>query len=126
MSRLVNFFLFVFVLLGAFWLYQVKHEAKETEGNIAELQKQIKEEKEALLLLKAEWSFLNRPDRVQKLSERFSDQLGLKEVKPYQIGDAEDLPERKSPATGGEDETVQSIDELLGEASVRAKPLKQE
>lgn len=126
MSRLVNFVLFVFVLLGAFWLYQVKHEAKETEKNIANLQKQIKEEKEALLLLKAEWSFLNRPERVQQLSERFAKQLGLTDVKPYQIGEAEDLPERSSPASGEEDEAVQSIDDLLGEASARAKPLLQQ
>ena len=61
MSRLINLLLILFVLMGAFWLFQVKHQAKEEGGKIAILRGQIQEEKDALLLLKAEWSYLNRP-----------------------------------------------------------------
>ena len=104
MSRLINLFLLAVVLAGAFWLYQVKHEAKQEEERIAHLEHQITEEKQALLLLKAEWSYLNRPSRVQRLSDRFSAQLGLKEVAPYQIGDVADLPDRTpaAPALAGD------------------------
>lgn len=125
MSRLINILLFLVLLVGAFWLYQVKHEAKETERQIADLQRQIQEEKEALLLLKAEWSYLNRPDRVQELTERFAKQLGLSEVAPHQLGEANDLPERNEDGPGG-DRAVQSIDDLLGKASVRSAPLPQQ
>lgn len=115
MSRLINAVLFLFVLLGAFWLYQVKHEAKEEESRIVKLEKQIEDEKEALLLLKAEWSYLNRPERVQQLSERFADQLGLSEVEPYQIGTIADLPERvQEPSEVGADKPT--IDEFLKQA----------
>ncbi|WP_114009452.1 cell division protein FtsL [Cohaesibacter intestini] len=119
MSRLINTVLFLFVLLGAFWLYQVKHEAKEEESRIVKLEQQIEDEKEALLLLKAEWSYLNRPERVQQLSERFADQLGLSEVQPYQIGTVADLPERvQEPSEVGADKPT--IDEFLKQAQPTA------
>ena len=115
MSRLINIVLFLFVLLGAFWLYQVKHEAKEEERKIVTLEKQIADEKEALLLLKAEWSYLNRPERVQNLSERFAEQLGLSELQPHQIGSVSDLPERmQGPAEVNGEQP--SIDDLLKQA----------
>lgn len=119
MSRLINIVLFLFVLLGAFWLYQVKHEAKEEESRIVKLEQQIEDEKEALLLLKAEWSYLNRPERVQQLSERFADQLGLSEVQPYQIGTVADLPERvQEPSEVDADKPT--IDEFLKQAQPAA------
>ncbi|WP_319413399.1 hypothetical protein [uncultured Cohaesibacter sp.] len=99
MSRLINFLLFFFVLMGAFWLFQVKHEAKEEGGKIANLQQKIEDEKDALLLLKAEWSYLNRPQRVQRLADEFSDQLGLKVIEPYQIGELDDVPDRSADDT---------------------------
>lgn len=125
MGRLINLVLFGGVLLGAFWLYQVKQQARETEGQITTLQHQIAVEKEALLLLKAEWSYLNRPERVQNLAKRFADQLGLKEVKAYQIGEDADLPERVASRDGAGDAGPETIDELLGKASTRPKPMKQ-
>ena len=94
MSRLINFLLFLSVLMGAFWLFQVKHEAKEEGEKIAALEKKIEEENDALLLLKAEWSYLNRPQRIQRLTDEFSDQLGLKTIEPYQIGTIGDVPDR--------------------------------
>nr|WP_321980272.1 hypothetical protein [uncultured Cohaesibacter sp.] len=99
MSRLINFLLVLFALMGAFWLFQVKHEAKEEGEKIAILKGQIQDEKDALLLLKAEWSYLNRPQRIQRLTDEFSDQLGLKAIEPYQIGDIGDVPDRSGEAT---------------------------
>ncbi len=125
MGRLINLALFCGVLLGAFWLYQVKQQARETESQIADLQRQIAVEKEALLLLKAEWSYLNRPERVQQLAKRFADQLGLKEVKAYQIGEDADLPERTVAVDNGDAANPETIDELLGKASTRPKPMIQ-
>ena len=115
MSRAVNLILFLFVLIGAVWLYQVKHEASVEEDRAASLQKQIDEEKEALLLLKAEWSYLNRPQRVQELAEKFSQELGLEAVEPHQIGSVSELPERQLPASvsGGDQ---QGLDDLLKQA----------
>lgn len=125
MSRLINLVLFCGVLLGAFWLYQVKQQARETEGKIAELQHKIAVEKEALLLLKAEWAYLNRPERVQTLAKRFADQLGLKAVKSYQIGEQDDLPERVAGHNNAGAAGAGTIEELLGKASTRPKPMTQ-
>lgn len=125
MSRLINLALFCFVLLGAFWLYQVKHQAKVTENRIAEIEAQIAAEKEALLLLKAEWSYLNRPERVQRLAERFSEKLGLKAVQPYQVGIMQDLPDRPAESERLDEQGPSEIGELLGRVSAHPNSLSQ-
>ena len=66
-------------LMGAFWLFQVKHEAKEEGEKIAILKGQIQDEKDALLLLKAEWSYLNRPQRIQRLTDEFLRPVGVED-----------------------------------------------
>ena len=104
MSRLINLFLLAVVLAGAFWLYQVKHEAKQEEERIAHLEHQITEEKAGSPVAQGRVELSQRPSRVQRLSDRFSAQLGLKEVAPYQIGDVADLPDRTpaAPALAGD------------------------
>nr|WP_321456323.1 hypothetical protein [uncultured Cohaesibacter sp.] len=121
MSRLINFLLLFAVLVGAFWLFQVKHQAKEEGEKIAALQEQIKDEEDALLLLKAEWSYLNRPQRIQKLAEEYQDTLGLKTIEPYQIGDLKDVPDKVGDDTlpGAVVNDLEGLIEHAHPASVR-------
>jgi hypothetical protein len=55
--------------------------------------------------LKADWSLLTQPARLQRLAETFATQLKLQPVDPHQIVELKDLPD-KEPAveeqTGGE------------------------
>ena len=39
------------------------------------------------------------PQRIQRLTNEFSNQLGLKAIEPYQIGDINDVPDRAGDAT---------------------------
>lgn len=85
------------VIAAAVAVFQVKYRADAVAARVAELQRRVDEEKERLSLLKAEWSFLIQPARVQGLVERHNDKLGLQPLEPGQIGrlrDLDDLPRR--------------------------------
>ena len=63
-------------------LYFVKHEVKEQEAHLADLNHQIQTNQEAIHVLKAEWSFLNDPARLKQLSEKY---LDMKVMGPSQV-----------------------------------------
>lgn len=63
-------------------LYFVKHEVKEQEAHLADLNRQIQSNQEAIHVLKAEWSFLNDPARLKQLSEKY---LDMKVMGPTQV-----------------------------------------
>ncbi len=65
-----------------FGLFQVKFRVQNLHREVAELQKQLDHEKSSIHVLKAEWTYLNQPERLQRLAEKF---LNLSEVKSDQI-----------------------------------------
>lgn len=70
-------------------LFFVKHEVKEQEARLAELNQEIQSNQEAIHVLKAEWSYLNDPARLRALSEKF---LSMKVMGPAQIASLDTLP----------------------------------
>jgi hypothetical protein len=74
------------VLAGAVGvgLFFVKHEVKDQERRLAELNADIQRNQEAIHVLKAEWSYLNDPARLRALSEKY---LSMKPVAPSQVAD---------------------------------------
>jgi cell division protein FtsL len=63
-------------------IYQVKYQAKGLDAEIRTLNGQIDEERDAIAVLRAEWSLLNRPERIQRLAQKH---LKLAPAKPVQI-----------------------------------------
>lgn len=63
-------------------LYFVKHQVKEQEAHLSELNREIQSNQEAIHVLKAEWSFLNDPARLKDLSEKY---LSMKVITPSQV-----------------------------------------
>lgn len=65
-------------------LFYTTQQVTDGRQNLAELQKNIQEEEETLRVLQAEWSYLNQPDRLEKLSQQY---LNLQPAKPRQFVD---------------------------------------
>ena len=74
-------------------VYAMKYEVERLDDQVAAVQRKIAAQEETLLVLEAEWSFLNRPERLQELANR---NLSLKPVAVRQIGAIEALPLRAS------------------------------
>ncbi len=72
--------------------YKTKREAEEQFAALQKIQAQIHYEEETIDLLKADWSLLTQPSRLQKLAEKYQGQLGLEPTDPRRIVQIKDLP----------------------------------
>ncbi len=73
-------------------LFSVKYEVQDLEGELANLNHSIKAERQAIRVLKAEWSHLNNPERLRELAKRH---LGLDAVMPAQIKTFKSISKQK-------------------------------
>jgi hypothetical protein len=105
MVRYINIFFILLVVVGAAAVYDMKLAAKKSASHVAELQREIDEEREAIQHLKAEWSMLNQPERLQRLVDRYNDYLKLQPLDVHQIVTPQELPARPVmlEPIGGED-----------------------
>ncbi len=94
MVRTLNILFILAVVIGAATVYDMKLAATKSAEKVAELQRQINEERNAIRHFKAEWSLLNKPDRLQGLVERYNDYLQLEALDVKQIVAPADLPAR--------------------------------
>lgn len=90
--RYLNLVFVLAVIIGAAVVFDMKMAAERSSERVAELKRQIDDEREAIRLLKAEWSLLNQPHRLQGLAERYSEYLQLQPLEPKQIVQLNDLP----------------------------------
>jgi cell division protein FtsL len=94
MSRFVTLLWIGIAGLGALALYQLKHEVIALERELFRLNRAIVQEQEAIHVLRAEWSHVNRPERLQSLAQRH---LDLQPMSPRQFGRV-DTPPAPAPA----------------------------
>ncbi|MBN9075301.1 MAG: hypothetical protein BGN87_17690 [Rhizobiales bacterium 65-79] len=105
MFRTTDTVLIAVMVAAAAYTYQVKRGAEDQLDAINHMKTQIRLEGETIDLLKADWSLLSRPGRLQKLVDVYSDQLQLKPVEANQIVTLDDLPMRP-PSPPGDGTTV--------------------
>lgn len=77
---------------GAMFTYESKEEAVATADRVSELRHQVSQERIAISLLKAEWSELTQPGRLQALIERYPDVLDLSNFGIDRMVTIRDLP----------------------------------
>ena len=82
MLRFVNLCLVLGLVALAYVIYQVKYEARALDEEIVSLGKQVDQERDALAVLRAEWSLLNRPERIERLAQKY---LKLAPTEPRQL-----------------------------------------
>lgn len=89
MIRIFNFVLVVAVVILSAGLYDIKYRADAAEKRVAQLERGIANEQEGIRVLRAEWSYLNQPERLQELARRYTN---LEPLKASQIGTFDDIP----------------------------------
>jgi len=70
----------------AFWAYRENYETQHVLNQAERLQRDIGDARSRLAMLRAEWAYLNRPDRLRDLAEINFDGLGLLPLRPDQFG----------------------------------------
>lgn len=92
MLRTFDMILIALMVAAATVTYQVKHHAEEKLTHVRQLQAKIELEGQTVDLLRADWSLLNQPSRLQRLIERFDENLQLRTTEPEQIATLDELP----------------------------------
>lgn len=85
--------------LLSFALFSVKYQVADLEGQLNDINRSIARDHQAIHVLKAEWSFLNDPQRLRDLVRKY---LTLVPVEGAQIETIDMLPPRAAvhPAVG--------------------------
>lgn len=82
------------MVCAAGFTYITKHNAEAELSKVRRLEAAIRFEEETIDVLKADWSLLTQPARLQKLAEAYGDELHLVPVEAHQIAKIEELPAR--------------------------------
>ena len=69
-------------------LFVVKYQVQDFEGELVEYNRALSDNRQAIHVLKAEWSYLNQPARLRNLAERY---LGLAAIEARQVGTADEF-----------------------------------
>ncbi len=80
--RVFNLLLVGCLAVLVYTIYGLKYESLALERHVADVRQSIRAERNAVAVLRAEWSHLNRPKRIERLARKH---LGLKPLKAKQF-----------------------------------------
>ena len=90
--RTLFYILTTLAVIGlAFWAYRENYATQAALAETRDLRSEIRKSHERLSMLKAEWAYLNRPDRLRDLAQINFDRLGLLPLRPEQFGRVEQV-----------------------------------
>jgi hypothetical protein len=95
MLRTLDIVMIGALIAGAGWTFKVKHDAEQAVARVETLETRIRLEREAIEILKADWSLLTSPDRLEVLLTRYKEELGLENAQPRQIVPLDKVPEKQ-------------------------------
>ena len=94
MLRLLHMVVLAALFLAAADVYKIKYESTLQAEKVAKLRGEVRREQDTIASLRAEWSKLDRPDRIQELARRH---LTLKAADIVNYDPLDRLPERPIP-----------------------------
>ncbi len=89
--RLLNIMVIGALILAASFVYKIKFDSTLQAERVAKLASELRRERGAIAILRAEWAKLDTPLRIQGLADRH---LALRPIVPTQFDGFERLPER--------------------------------
>lgn len=92
--RTTDVVLIAVMVAAAAFTYKTKHDAENQLAELRKVQEQIRYEKDLMDVLRADWSLLTQPARLQRLAEQYQAELELEPVEATQIGGFSELPPR--------------------------------
>jgi hypothetical protein len=116
MLRLLNILAVLGLIGTAAWAYSIKYETIYYAEQVKKLEKRLDRERDAIVVLRAEWQHVNKPMRLQVLADRH---LQLQALQATQIALPGDLPARPKE----QDVLGDKLDQLLtGSVPANGKP----
>ncbi|MGB8818751.1 MAG: hypothetical protein WCC66_12610 [Rhizobiaceae bacterium] len=94
MLRTIDIILILVIVSAAAVTYRIKSDSEEQLRQVRILERQIAQEEDAIDLLKADWSLLTQPSRIQRLVDAHKDELELQATDSTQVTGLESVPER--------------------------------
>ena len=89
--RVINLIVVIALVCAAAYVYKVKFDSTVQAERVARLRVEIRRERESVAALRAEWSQLDNPTRIQGLASRH---LSLAPIEATQVERFERLPDR--------------------------------
>ncbi len=96
--RTVLYILTTCAVIGlAFWAYRENYATQQTLSEADKLHANISEAHTRLAVLRAEWAYQNRPDRLRDLAEINFERLALLPLHPDQFGQVDQVSYPPAP-----------------------------
>ncbi len=90
--RAILYILTSLAVIGlAFWAYRENYATQQALNEADKLRDGIRSAHSRLAVLKAEWAYQNRPDRLRDLAELNFERLGLLPLHPDQFGNVDQI-----------------------------------
>jgi hypothetical protein len=89
--RIIHLLVVGMLIFAAAYVYRIKMESTSRVERVQRLNAEIREQRDAIAVLRAEWARLDAPLRLQGLAERH---LALKPIVATQYDQLKNLPER--------------------------------
>lgn len=119
--RLLHLLMICTLVFAAGYVYRIKMVSTVRTERVLQLRNDVREQREAIAALKAEWAKLEAPGRLQGLAERHTE---LKPIDSNQFEDLKSLPERPPSflRPGASDPIAAMIESLNSDGATGSVP----
>ena len=121
MRKTTFLWLFLAALCGGM-LFHTSQQVTDGRTKLASIEAATQKEDESLRVLQAEWSYLNQPDRLEKLTKQYLELGPLKGKQFAKVADLEAKPVETTPAA----DAPKVAEEDGGTATLTSPPEKAE